>query len=150
RAPRAPVTIEELREKRLLHFDFPGPNPIQFKTAMPYTTDMKINLAPAILGDDIYIYMEETDGKYPLALISPATNKTISSSMAEYNFPELFVVLNPEDAKARNLNEGILVRVFNDYGEVHCRLRIRGDVRPGVVVIPKGAWRKSSRNALTA
>ncbi len=145
------ITLEELREKRLLFYNFPGPNPIQFKTAFPWTTDSKIDLAPSTLGDRPYEYIEDSDdSRYPLALISPASNKTISSSMGEYNLPELFADLHPQEASSRNLKNGMSVRVFNEYGEVHCKLRIRSELRPGVVSIPKGAWRKSSLNGLTS
>src|SRR5262249_47582414 len=87
---------------------------------------------------------------YPLALISPATSKTISSTMGEYNLLELYVVMNPEDARERNLSEKMKVKVFNELGEVHCVLRIQPQLRSGVALIPKGAWRKSSLNQLTA
>jgi anaerobic selenocysteine-containing dehydrogenase len=143
------VKLEELREKRILQFDFPGPTPVQFGNSFPWTHDGKINLAPSTLGDRPYEYIGDS-AEYPLALISPATNKTISSSMGEYNLPELYVVLHPEDARTRNLSQGMAVKVFNGYGEVHCRLKIDSRVRPGVAVMPKGAWRKSSLNGLTA
>jgi anaerobic selenocysteine-containing dehydrogenase len=42
------------------------------------------------------------------------------------------------------------VRAFNDLGEVVCRAEISDRIREGVVSIPKGAWRKSSRNGHTA
>ena len=149
RAPGGPITLEELREKRAVFFDFPGKNPILFKTSHPWTHDGKINLAPSALGEDPYEYIEN-DGAYPLTMISPSTGKTISSSMGEYNLPELFAVLNPIDADARGLADGMTVRVFNELGEVHCKLKVRASIRTGVVSMPKGAWRKSSRNQQTA
>ncbi|HJZ11276.1 MAG TPA: molybdopterin dinucleotide binding domain-containing protein, partial [Acidobacteriota bacterium] len=143
------VTLEELRAKRLLFYDFPGATPIQFQTTHSWTADGKIHLTPSTLGDNPYEYIETTS-PYPLALISPATNKTISSTMGEYNLPELFVSLHPADAAARGLSQGAKVRVYNEFGEVHCRLRIRNEVRAGVAVLPKGAWRKASLNGFTA
>jgi len=146
-----PVTLEELRKKRLLQFDFPGPSPIQFKNVFSWATNGKINLAPASLGGSLYEFSENGHNeKYPLALISPATDKMISSMLGEYNFPELYVIMHPNDALARRLINGVSVRVYNDYGEVHCRLRINPEIREGVVVMPKGAWRKSSLNGFTA
>lgn len=144
-----PVQLEELRQNRIQFFDFPGNRPLQFETVFPWTAESKINLAPRTLGDNIYEY-EEDPGKYPLALISPSTSKLISSSMGEFNFPELYIVMNDADAQSRQLNHGDPVRVFNDYGEVHCRLRVKNEIRTGVVAIPKGAWRKSSLNGRTA
>lgn len=146
-----PVTLADLREKRILQFDFPGPTPVQFKNVFSWTPNGKINLAPASLGDAPYEFVENGhDDKYPLSLISPATDKMISSTMGEYNFPELYVVMNPQDAQFRKLTNGSAVKVFNQFGEVHCRLRISDEIRDGVVVMPKGAWRKSSLNGNTA
>ena len=149
RAPGGPISLDQLRENRVVFFDFPGRNPVQFKTSFPWTHNGKINLTPSALGENPYEYIEN-DGPYPLTLISPATNKTISSSMGEYNLPELYAIMNPEDANSRGLLDGATIRVYNDLGEVICKLRVRDSIRQGVVSMPKGAWRKSSRNGQTA
>ena len=41
--------------------------------------------------------------------------------------------INPLDAEARGIREGMLVKVFNDRGAVVCAARVTGRVRPGVV-----------------
>ena len=148
RAPGGPFTIEQLRSKRLVPLDFPGPTPIQMVTALPWTHDGKINLAPSALGDDPYVFQTNSN-EYPLTLISPASGKTISSSMAEYTMPQLFATMNPSDAASRSLSDGMSVRVYNELGEVHCKLKVKDSIREGVVAIPKGAWRKSSQNRQT-
>jgi anaerobic selenocysteine-containing dehydrogenase len=130
--------------------DFPGPTPIMFGTVWPRTGDGKAHLRPEDLGPDPYRYHDVTDRSYPLALISPATARTISSTMGQYGIPELYVEINSGDAEPRGIVDGDLVRVFNALGEVLCRARVTDRVRPGVVLIPKGAWRRSSRNGLTA
>ena len=149
RAPGRKISIKQLREERILFFDFPGRNPILFQTSFPWTHDGKINLTPSSLGENPYEFQENMD-QYPLTLISPASGKTVSSSMGEYNLPQLFVTMCPDDATSRKLMDGSWVRVYNDLGEVHCKLKIRGSIRPGVVAIPKGAWMKASRNQQTA
>ncbi len=149
RAPGGPITLDQLRENRVVFFDFPGRNPVQFKTAFPWTENGKINLAPSALGEHPYEYIEHSD-PYPLTLISPATNKTISSSMGEYNLRELYAIMNPADANSRGLADGAQIRVYNDLGEVVCKLKVKDSIRQGVVSMPKGAWRKSSRNGQTA
>ena len=149
RAPGGPISLDQLRENRVVFFDFPGRNPVLFKTSFPWTENGKINLAPSALGKNPYEY-QENNGTYPLTLISPATNKTISSSMGEYNLPQLYAVMNPEDASSRGLLDGATVRVYNDLGEVICKLKVKDTIRQGVVSMPKGAWRKSSRNGQTA
>jgi anaerobic selenocysteine-containing dehydrogenase len=61
--------------------------PIQFVDVFPLTPDRKVNLAPATEPGDVpaglYGYQPDpaTD-RFPLALISPATEKSISSTLA--------------------------------------------------------------------
>ena len=74
----------------------------------------------------------------------------LTSTFGEFNCDELVVTLHPVDAGARGIADGDDVRVFNDLGEVVCRAEVRPSVRPGVVSMPKGAWRKSSRNGFTS
>jgi anaerobic selenocysteine-containing dehydrogenase len=145
------ITIDELKREKIVFFDFPGKTPVQFESVFPWTVDGKIHLAPKVLGNHPYELQEDvSDRNYPLILISPAINKMISSTMGEYNFPELYLKLHPADAAARELKDKDKVRVFNQYGEVHCRLRVDDSLRPGVAMMPKGGWRKSSFNGLTA
>ena len=42
-----------------------------------------------------------------------------------------------------------LVRIFNELGEVHCTLTVAPSIRPGTVSLPKGLWRRSTRNNAT-
>lgn len=62
--------------------------------------------------------------------------------------------LHPDDAAARGIADGAMVRVFNDRGEVLARARLKDKVRPGVVSMPFGWWASRSpggrsANALT-
>lgn len=142
--------LDGLLKGKNYRFDFPGENPIQFETVFPLTPDGKIHLTPAVLGKNPYQYIPVKNEKYPLALISPANSKMISSTMGEYNYPELFVSIHPEDAQSRGIKAGDKVRVFNNLGEVVCPVKISYQIKMGVVSIPKGAWRKSSLNGKTA
>ena len=45
-------------------------------------------------------------------------------------------VLHPDDALARGLTDGQIVRLSNDRGEVSLRLHVRDEVQPGVVLVP--------------
>ena len=131
-------------------FDFPSETPVQFKTVFPLTPDGKIHLCPSILGEHPFEYDPVKNGEFPLALISPANSRMISSTMGEFNYPELIVTINPEDASIRKIENGNEVRIFNELGEVKCSAKINKQIRQGVVSIPKGAWRKSSLNGKTA
>ena len=123
---------------------------VQGDNILPRTPDGKIHLTPECLGPNPYQHKPVANRKYPLALISPGNAKMISSTMGEFNYPQLSLTLHPQDAAARKIQAGDTVRVFNDLGEVVCRLQISDRVRPGVAVLPKGAWRKSSGNGSTA
>ena len=46
----------------------------------------------------------------------------------------------PNDAVARGLDHGDLVRVFNDRGATLAVVSVRGDLMEGVVQLPTGAW----------
>ena len=129
---------------------FAGSTPVQFGTVFPLTEDRKAHLTPAVLGPSPYRWEPPADERYPLALISPATSKTVNSTMGQHALPELYVEIHPMDAGARHVAEGDAVRVFNDLGEVVCRARVTERVRRGVVLIPKGAWRRSSPSGTTA
>jgi biotin/methionine sulfoxide reductase len=48
--------------------------------------------------------------------------------------------INPNDAEIRGINEGDIVRVFNDRGACLCGVKITKDVMPGVIIISTGSW----------
>jgi anaerobic selenocysteine-containing dehydrogenase len=131
-------------------YPFSGGGPVQFENVMPLTADGKVHLTPAALGPAPFRYQPVSRKNFPLALVSASNNKMISSTLGEFNYPELWLTLNPADAAARGISDGDEVRIFNDLGEVLCRARISDRVREGVCGLPKGAWRKSSRNAQTS
>ncbi len=141
------LTPEILRERKIVGFDFPGRRPVQFSTVFPFTPDRKIRLYHSSLGPEPYRYLEDpSDPRYPLALISPASGKSISSTMAEYNLLGVKLCIHPDDAEARGVHEGDAVRIFNDLGEVRCSVRFDDRLRPGVVSLPKGMWRRATLN----
>jgi anaerobic selenocysteine-containing dehydrogenase len=129
---------------------FSGASPVMFETVFPFTADRKVHLVPEVLGADPFRYETSQSDGYPLVLVSPATSKTISSTLGEDNLPTLYVEIHPNDAAPRGITDGDRVRVHNELGEVVSVARVRGRVRPGVVSMPKGAWRRSSPSGLTA
>jgi anaerobic selenocysteine-containing dehydrogenase len=132
-----------------------GVAPVQFVDVFPNTPDRKVDLfqdalhASAPAG--LYAYQPDpaTD-RYPLALISPSSDRTINSTLGELPRTDVKLVMHPDDAAARGLADNDLVRIFNDLGEVHCALSVLPTVRPGTVSLPKGLWRRSTRNGSTA
>jgi biotin/methionine sulfoxide reductase len=50
------------------------------------------------------------------------------------------VRIHPEDAAARGIADGDVVRLFNDRGNCLAGAKLSADVRPGVVQLSTGAW----------
>jgi anaerobic dimethyl sulfoxide reductase subunit A len=82
--------------------------------------------------------------KYPLQAIGPHTLSRVHSTLEnvpalEEAFPQR-ISLNPLDAAPRGIEDGDLVRVWNDRGALTIRARLTERLMPGVVAIPQGAW----------
>ena len=128
--------------------------PIQFVDVFPLTDDGKVDLFPAHLANDapagLYGFQPDpaTD-RFPLALISPASEKTVSSTLGELRLRAGVLQMHPDDAKVRGLAAGDPVRVFNDLGEVQCPVALTPDMRRGTVSLAKGLWRRSTYNGST-
>jgi anaerobic selenocysteine-containing dehydrogenase len=131
-----------------------GGAPIQFVDVFPITPDKKVDLFPEALATQapagLYGYQPDpaTD-RFPLALISPASEKTVSSTLGELRERPGMLQMHPQDAAARGLSHEDPVRIYNELGEVHCPVAISVDIRPGTVCLPKGLWRKSTYNGST-
>jgi len=132
-----------------------GFRPVQFVDVMPRTPDQKVHLFPDALEAEapagLYNFQPDpaTDA-FPLALISPASDKTISSTLGELDRPGVTLLMHPADAARRGLKDGDPIRIFNALGEVQCGLTIEATIREGTVSLPKGLWRKSTWNQMTS
>jgi anaerobic selenocysteine-containing dehydrogenase len=148
------MDVDEVRSGALVAPDF-GARPVQFVDVFPRTSDGKVDLVPAELDLDdglgLYGYDPDPgDELHPLALVSPSTERTISSSLGELHTDLVPLALHPDDARARGIGEGDRVRVFNGRGEVRTIARLDPDLRPGVAQLPKGLWSHNTENGRTA
>ncbi len=87
------------------------------------------------------------DSAYPLAMISPPARHFLNSSFVNVQAlrqmeGEPYLELHPQDAAARDIADGSVVRVFNQRGSYRCVARISERARPGVVVGLGLWWRK--------
>jgi len=140
----------ELREtlsRDAIAFPTSGWSPTQMVDVQPRTADGRIHLVPPELDAEAAprggLYHFEPDPgstDHPLALISPASSKTVSSTFGQLRPGQVPVQLHPDDAAARSIGEGDEVRVFNELGEVRCRATVNPALRPGVACLPKGIW----------
>ena len=121
----------------------------------PLTPDQRVDLVPAALDaqapEGLYAYRPDPGtAQYPLALISPSSEKTISSTLGELRVRPAALQMHPADAQARGLATDDPVRVFNALGEVQCPVALNKDLRIGTVALAKGLWRKSTYNGATS
>jgi anaerobic selenocysteine-containing dehydrogenase len=132
-----------------------GVTPVQFVDAFPRTADGRVHLAPPELDVEapggLYAFREDpATPAFPLALISPATGRTISSTLGEIWRGTAALEMHPADAAARGIRDRDRVRVHNEMGEVRCLVRTDSDVREGVVVLAKGLWSHNTFDGRTA
>jgi anaerobic selenocysteine-containing dehydrogenase len=114
-----------------------------------------VDLCPAPLDRaapaGLYGYLPDpSTAEAPLALISPASSHTISSTFGQLVPGQVPIELAPEDARRRGIADGDRVRVWNALGEVRCRAALNADLRPGVALLPKGLWQRHTENGATA
>jgi anaerobic selenocysteine-containing dehydrogenase len=154
-AGRLPAGIgAELLERGSVTPPFGG-RPVQFVDVFPLTPDQRINLFPEALEAEapqgLYVFQPDpATEQYPLALISPASEKTVSSTLGELRERPGMLHMHPSDAAARGLATDDPVRVFNALGEVQCPVAVTPDIAPGTVSLAKGLWRKSTYNGSTS
>ena len=92
----------------------------------------------------------EVHERYPLQLMTPPTQHFLNSSFGSAESSVRLqkqprVMLNPADARTRQLADGQTVRVFNDRGESFLALEITEDVAEGVSVAEGLWWSKQMR-----
>ena len=129
---------------------------VLFENVSPGTPSGKVELASDWLasrwGEAARIAdWRAPEAALPLRLISPASDKRISSTFGglegSLHAPKL--LMHPADAAERGLRSGDEVRLWNDRGEVMLPLLVTDAVRPGVVASEKGAWLCTSRSGQT-
>jgi anaerobic selenocysteine-containing dehydrogenase len=108
---------------------------VQFVDTAP--SSGRVQLVDPVQGVPRY---EPIISAHPLTLISPASSKLINSMFGEFQSPAPTLLLHPDDAAARGVVAGQIVRVFNDQGSLEVGLEVHDATRPGVAVMSKGVW----------
>lgn len=156
----AGITIDRLKE---------GPMPPAPHDVPPFATPSgKVEFYAERLkpfGQELPVYIEPLESqnaplakKYPLTFSTTHPKYRVHSMFANVPWiresdPEPYLSIHPADAAPRKIQDGDLVRVFNDRGEVHLKARVNQGVRPGLVNISQG-WSpghyiKGTHQALT-
>jgi anaerobic selenocysteine-containing dehydrogenase len=152
------VKPSELPTREALRMASPDGRPLAlFDNIMPDTPSGRIELASDVLADRwgpearLPAFRPRAT-KFPLALVSPASDKRITSTLlgsdgvAGDASP---LLMHPDDARARGLEAAKFVRVWNDLGSVILPLEITDAASPGVVASEKGAWLATSTTGQT-
>lgn len=93
----------------------------------------------------------QTNAAFPLAMISPPARNFLNSSFVNLQSlrdieNEPVLEMHPDDAHVRGIQEGDVIRVFNQRGTYHCKARLNNRARPGVVNGLGIWWRKLGLN----
>jgi anaerobic selenocysteine-containing dehydrogenase len=132
--------FDRLKELRFV----PIPAPALFRDRFPSRGYVDFAPPPAYRPPPV-------DAELPLVLISPASEKAITSQFFEQE-PEgsARVFVAPAEAERRGLREGDRVRLRNSFGRAEAILSVSADVAPGVASLAKGLWRRTTLNGWTA
>lgn len=88
--------------------------------------------------------------RYPLQLIGWHTKRRCHSihdnNQAMHKLDPQTLWMHPDDAAARNLQEGDPVEVFNDRGRIRMPVHITDRIMKGVTAISQGAWYRPDKN----
>ena len=84
---------------------------------------------------------------YPLAMISPPQRNFLNTSFVNVKSlrdteGEPHLEIHPDDASSRHINDGDVVRAFNQRGDMQLKAKVTDAVRKGLVVAPSIWWKK--------
>jgi anaerobic selenocysteine-containing dehydrogenase len=154
-APFEGVSLERLKEGPVLP---PGHQEIAFSDGRFPTPSGRIELASEEAVerwgvDRVARYREPEESirrgggrhAYPLYLMTPNTKNRIHSQFGNLRMirrvdPGPAVHVHPTDARARGIEEGTRVRVFNGRGEFRLPARHDPGLKPGCVSVTNGWW----------
>lgn len=133
-----------------------GKEMVLFQNIVPATPSGKVELRSELMAEKwgataVLPTWRPRQATHPLMLISPASDRRITSTLGDFaasaGTPPL--LMNPADAASRGLSTGVEIRVWNGLGEVFLPLEVTDAVPAGVVSSEKGAWLRTSRNGQT-
>ena len=92
---------------------------------------------------------------YPLAMISPPARNFLNSTFVNVTSlrnteGEPHLDMHPDDAAARDIQNGDMVRIFNDRGTLQARVRVTDRARRGLVVGLSIWWKKFAADGKNA
>ena len=97
----------------------------------------------------------ELAARYPLAMISPPARNFMNSTFVNVKSlrageAEPHLDIHPDDASARQILNGEMVRIFNDRGSFIAKARVTDKARAGLVVGLSVWWKKLAKDGKNA
>lgn len=127
---------------------------VMCKTVTPKTPSGKIELFCQDLEDKWgrgVPTFEHVTRDRPFAIISPSSSKRTNATFGGCSPSDgaEVVEINPTDADAHGITDGMTIRVSNDQGAVELVAQVTDAVSPGVLYSPKGTWCSTSATGQT-
>lgn len=123
-------------------------------TVIPGTPSGKVQLFDQNLEDKYGFGIprfEPAEKDRAFTVISPSskkrTNTTFGGDEASAGVEE--VEINPDDAVENGVEDGAIITLFNQKGEVTLKAKITAATRPGILYTPKGTWLNTSSTGRT-
>ena len=93
--------------------------------------------------------------KYPLNILAPKSHGFINSCYGNIENKlkgqgEQFILINQADAMDRGIQEGEMIKIFNDRGSFDALAKITSDVNKGIVVTTLGYWRQLNNGTVNS
>ncbi len=123
---------------------------VQFRDIWPSHADGRAHLFTAQSQLPLPAFVDHSSSPHPLVLLSPASVHTVNSMFGDTDPPEAKLKLHPVDAQSRGVATGDLVCMYNDRSSITVEVAVDATMRPGVCGLPKGLWRRSIGDGLTA
>jgi anaerobic selenocysteine-containing dehydrogenase len=112
------------------------------------TESGRVNCCPPLFTEAMTrcgeIFAELKNNEQPLKLISRRTNYMVNSwfhnveSLKRAKHQNNPLYMHPDDARARNLGDGSVVRIHNDWGDIESVVSLDEDLKPGTVAMTHG------------
>jgi len=152
------LSIETIKNSSVSTVVLPPLSAGRFYSDWIQTEDGLVNCFPELLEESVdncaKIFADLLDeDNNQLKMISRRTNYMINSwfnnveSLKRGLHETNPLYLHPEDARARNIGEGSLVRIHNTNGDLEVRVSLDDSLRPGVVALTHG-WGNAQSSQL--
>ena len=142
------ITLEKLKQGPVS-----APRRPNFPTFMTPSGKMEFYSEKLVgLGEQLPCYKEPIEStriplsqKYPLTFLTTHTRFRTHSTLANVQLlrelePEPLLQINPVDAESKGIEDGDIIRVFNDRGNMKLKAKVHEAIQPGTVNVNQGWW----------